>query len=101
MAVEQLGAMRQAVGKAVKAGRRDEALQLINDFAVSNTALNDAMGDADVAAAIAESKALEAEVQEAFQKDGQQAKREQSAIGKKYWADGQDARRRGSKKGGK
>jgi Mg-chelatase subunit ChlD len=93
---EEYGQLRQKVAEHVKAGRRDEAKSEIAAYASKNAALNDKLQNEEVRQNLAETKELEATVDDAFV--GADQKLKQNSLSKSNQSAGWDSRRAGAKK---
>ena len=93
---EDFGRLQRNVAEYVKQGKREDALSALKTYFDATQEMNTVMESEAVSDNLAEVKALEAQVQDAFQGDGQKAK--QNSLSKSSMAQSVDARRAGSKK---
>jgi Ca-activated chloride channel family protein len=94
--VEGYGAMRRDVARAIRAGDRDAARDVVRRYREQAASLNAAVASPAVAAQIDSAGALEAEVDEAFR--GADAPEKRNRLGKKLHAEANRDRRVGSRK---
>jgi Ca-activated chloride channel family protein len=94
--VDAYNRMQEEVARAVKEGRRDEALQRVQGFRDATSSMNARLRSPSVARQLGNVDKLEAEVAAAFE-GPEQAKR-QNELSKVVGAEAKDARRVGSKK---
>jgi Ca-activated chloride channel family protein len=90
---EQLGALKQVVGRAISSGHRDEAVSAIRDFEVKQQALNGAIKSKKVKDALESLSELEADMDNAIKAPAPARAR----ASKVYMAEGYDKRRVGAK----
>lgn len=88
--------LQEEVARAVKQGRREEAVNVIHSYRVRNTEMNDQMASPAVTQNLAELEALEQDVENAFTGADQALKR--NKLSKERQAMSWDGRRAGSKK---
>jgi Ca-activated chloride channel family protein len=93
---EAYNRLQEKVARAVKEGRRDEALQEIDAYRAQNGYMNSQIQSQAVSDSLDEVEKLEAEVQGAFVGPNQAVK--QNRLSKERQAAGRDGRRVGSKK---
>lgn len=93
---EDYGRLQQKVAEHVKSGDRDAAKREIADYAIRVRALNEAVDSKEVSQNLAETRRMEAEVDDAFTGRDQAAK--QNSLSKVNQAAGWDKRRAGAKK---
>lgn len=96
VAVESYNQMQADVARAVKEGRRDEALGRLKQFKDETSVMNERLQSAPVAAQLRSVDRLVAAVADAF--DGPNQAERQNALSKAASAEAVDARRAGSKK---
>jgi hypothetical protein len=84
------------VARAVKEGKREEAMQRLDSFRRDAAAMNARVQSAPVARQLGLAEKLEADVSAAFVGSGQDERRNE--LSKAASADAKDARRAGSKK---
>jgi len=94
---EEYSALKTAVSKQVKAGDRAAAVAAIDDYRARNYALNQKIGSAAVTGNLDELGALEAQVDETFEGEGQAMK--QAEFSKIQTQSGYYGRRGGQAKG--
>lgn len=94
--VDAYNKMQAEVARAVKEGRRDEALRRVRQFKDENGALNAKLRSAPVAEQLLSADQLEADVAGAFEGVGQEAR--QNELSKGFSLHAVDGRRAGSKK---
>jgi hypothetical protein len=94
--VDEYNAMQEDVARAVKEGRREDALQRLHSFRDDTAAKNKRLDSPEAVRALGYAKKLEADVSAAFS-GPDQAKR-QNELSKAASAESKDARRAGSKK---
>lgn len=90
---EQLGALKQVVGRAINSGRRDEAVSAIRDFEVKQQALNSEIKSKKVKDALESLAELEADMDDAIKAPAPM----RAKASMKYSAEGYDKRRAGAK----
>jgi Ca-activated chloride channel family protein len=93
---ETYNRLQEKVALAVKEGRRDRAIQAINDYREQNAYMNHQLQSKAVRDSFDEVSQLEGEVQSAFTGADQATK--QNRLSKERQAAGRDGRRAGSKK---
>jgi Ca-activated chloride channel family protein len=93
---ETYNRLQEKVALAVKEGRKDQAIQAINDYREENAYMNRELQSKAVRDNLDEAEQLEAEVHGAFTGAGQELK--QNRLSKQRQAAGRDGRRAGSKK---
>jgi Ca-activated chloride channel family protein len=93
---EAYNRLQEKVALAVKEGRKDQAIQAINDYREENAYMNRELQSKAVRDNLDEAEQLEAEVHGAFTGAGQELK--QNRLSKQRQAAGRDGRRAGSKK---
>jgi Ca-activated chloride channel family protein len=93
---ETYNRLQEKVAKAVKEGRRDEALEEIEAYRTQNVYMNRQLKSQAVSDSLEEAERLEADVQGAFAGPNQEHK--QNLLSKERQAAGRDGRRVGSKK---
>jgi Ca-activated chloride channel family protein len=94
--VDTYNKMKEEVAREVKAGRRDAALQKIDEFRNETSTLNDRLRSAPVARQLGATDELEADVRSAF--EGEDQGHRQNELSKAASADAVGARRAGSTK---
>ena len=94
--VDGYNKMQEEVARAVKAGRRDEALQHLKQFKDETAAMNARVQSAPVAKQLESADALADQVSAAFRGPGQEAR--QNELSKSAGAMAVDSRRAGAKK---
>lgn len=94
--VDAYNEMQADVARAVKAGRRDEAVYRLREFKDETAAMNAHIQSAPVAEQLRSADALEAKVSDAF--DGPDQERRQNELSKSTSAKAFDSRRTGAKK---
>ena len=93
---EEYNELQQNVARAVKEGRKEEAVRAIHAYRERNTELNAELGSARVDANLAVLPELERDVDDAFTGPDQQ--RKQNLLSKERQANAWDGRRAGSKR---
>jgi Ca-activated chloride channel family protein len=91
---EEWGRVQQDVARAVREGKREEARGWLSQYQAKQSALNASVGSAAVDSTLTESRALERQVDDAFQGADQAGK--QNLFSKENLAKGRGSRRLGS-----
>lgn len=91
---EEWGRVQQDVARAVREGKRDEARGWLTQYQAKQTAVNASVGSAAVDGTLAESRALERQVEDAFKGEDQAGK--QNVFSKENLARSRGLRRIGS-----
>jgi len=93
---EEWNKTRQDVSRAVSAGKKEKAVDILRTYRQKNSAVNSFVGSEAVSNNLDDAAALEAEVEETFQGEGQETK--QNVFSKSQSADAYEKRRVGQLK---